>query len=217
MIDCNQLEGTSLLLDEKLQGELKGIFGKMETAVTLKAVVDMEEEKSKEMALFLKTAASLSDLLTLELYTPLEAEALEFDTKYLPATGLYKDGVYSGVSFHGVPGGREINSFVLAIYNLSGPGQEISRGLVKKIQKIKKPANIKVCVSLACHHCPAVVAASQRIAILNPLVEAQMLDANLYPALVERYGITRVPFVILNDETTFTGPRTIEELTGMLG
>lgn len=74
-----------------------------------------------------------------------------------------------------------------------------------------------MCVSLACHHCPAVVAASQRIAILNPLVKAQMLDANLYPALVERYGITRVPFVILNDETTFTGPRTIEELTGMLG
>ncbi len=217
MIDCNQFEGTSPLLDEKLQGELKGIFGKMETAVTLKAVVDMEEEKSKEMALFLKTAASLSDLLTLELYTPLEAEALEFDTEYLPATGLYKDGIYSGVSFHGVPGGREINSFVLAIYNLSGPGQEIGRGLVKKIQKIKKPANIKVCVSLACHHCPAVVAASQRIAILNPLVKAQMLDANLYPALVERYGITRVPFVILNDETTFTGPRTIEELTGMLG
>lgn len=137
MIDCNQFEGTSPLLDEKLQGELKGIFGKMETAVTLKAVVDMEEEKSREMALFLKTAASLSNLLTLELYTPLEAEALEFDTEYLPATGLYKDGVYSGVSFHGVPGGREINSFVLAIYNLSGPGQEIGRGLVKKIQKIK--------------------------------------------------------------------------------
>lgn len=217
MIDLNQIEGSSPLLDEKLQGELKGIFGKMESPVTLKAVVDMEEEKSREMALFLKTAASLSDLLTLELYTPQEAEALEFHRDYLPATGLYKEGVYSGVSFHGVPGGREINSFVLAVYNLSGPGQEIGRGLVKKIGKLKKPANIKVCVSLACHHCPAVVAASQRIAILSPLVEAQMLDANLYPALVERYGITRVPFVILNDENTFTGPKTIEELVGMLG
>ena len=217
MIDWNQFEGTSPLLDEKLQGELKKIFGKMEFPVTLKAAIDMEDEKSKEMALFLKTAASLSDLLTLELYTPQEAESLEFHTDYLPATGLYKDGVYSGVSFHGVPGGKEINSFVLAIYNLSGPGQEIGRGLVKKIQKNKKPANIKVCVSLACHHCPAVVAASQRIAILNPMVEAQMLDANLYPELVERYGITRVPFVILNDETTYTGPKTIEELVGMLG
>lgn len=144
MIDWNQFEGTSPLLDEKLQGELKKIFGKMEFPVTLKAAIDMEDEKSKEMALFLKTAASLSDLLTLELYTPQEAESLEFHTDYLPATGLYKDGVYSGVSFHGVPGGKEINSFVLAIYNLSGPGQEIGRGLVKKIQKIKKPANIKV-------------------------------------------------------------------------
>ena len=73
MIDLNQLEGTSPLLDEKLQEELKKIFGRMEMPVTLKAVVDMGEEKSREMALFLKTAVSLSDLLTLELYTPDEA------------------------------------------------------------------------------------------------------------------------------------------------
>lgn len=137
MIDLNQLEGTSPLLDEKLQEELKKIFGRMEMPVTLKAVVDMGEEKSREMALFLKTAVSLSDLLTLELYTPEEAKCLEVHTDYLPATGLYKDGAYSGVSFHGVPGGKEMNSFVLAIYNLSGPGQEIGRGLVKKSKKSK--------------------------------------------------------------------------------
>ena len=50
MIDWNQFEGTSPLLDEKLQGELKKIFGKMEFPVTLKAAIDMEDEKSKEMA-----------------------------------------------------------------------------------------------------------------------------------------------------------------------
>ena len=217
MINLADIAGSSPLLDEKLQNELKGIFGKMETAVTLRAVVDMAEEKSREMALFLKTVVSLSDLLTLELYAPEEADGLEFDTDYLPATGLYREAHYSGVSFHGVPGGKEMNSFVLALYNLSGPGQEIGKGLLKKIQKIKKETNIKICVSLACHHCPTVVAACQRIAILSPMVEAQMLDANLYPALVEKYGITRVPFVILNDQTTFTGPKTMEEMVGLIG
>ena len=38
---------------------------------------------------------------------------------------LNKDGEYSGVKFHGVPGGHELNSFLLAIYNLAGPGQAL--------------------------------------------------------------------------------------------
>ena len=48
--------------------------------------------------------------------------------------------------------------------------------------------------------------------MLNPLIEAEMIDANLYPDLVEKYQIKRVPFMIVNDRDTFTGPRSIEDL-----
>ena len=57
----------------------------------------------------------------------------ELNTAWLPVTGLYKDGAYGRAAFHGVPGGREINSFVLAVYNLAGPGQEVPKGTRKKI------------------------------------------------------------------------------------
>ena len=62
------------------------------------------------------------------------------------------DGLYQRAAFHGVPGGKEINSFVIGIYNAAGPGQEISRAAIKKIGKLKRPADVKICVSLACHH-----------------------------------------------------------------
>lgn len=207
----------SSLVDEALKTQLRGIFSRMQEPVTLKAVVDMQREKDAEMAAFLNAVAALGEKLTLELYSLEEAsQAPELDTTYLPVTGLYKNGTYGRVAFHGIPGGKEMNSFVLAIYNLAGPGQEVSRGLKKKIEKLNKKANIKICVSLACHHCPNVVAACQQVAILNPNVEAEMIDAALYEELVARYKIERVPMMIVNDSDIHMGNKTIEDIVTLL-
>lgn len=211
----------SRLIDEKLKEELRGIFGKLTDNVALKAVLDLSAEKGEELAGFLAVIASLSEKISLEMYTQEEAGqyAPELDTAYLPVTGLYKDGGYSGVAFHGVPGGKEINSFVIAIYNLAGSGQDIDRRTLKKIQKLQKlsgKVNLKICVSLSCHHCPKVVAACQRIAMLSDNIEAEMIDAVLYQDLVERYKIERVPLVIVNDEDIYIGPKTIEEMVDII-
>lgn len=207
----------SKLLDENLKKELSGIFLKLTEEVVLKAVIDMTTEKGVELAGFLTVIESLSPKISLEMYMPDEAEqAVELDTAYLPVTGLYKDGRYTGIAFHGVPGGKEINSFVLAIYNLAGSGQEVSSRAVKMLRKLERKMNIKICVSLACHHCPKVVAACQQIAVLSGQVEAEMIDAALYPKLVEKYKIERVPMIIVNDEEVYIGPKTIEEMTEIL-
>lgn len=216
MIDLSEISGESALLDEKTKETLKGIFGKLTREVELKAVVDLKEEKSLEMASFLKGIAALDSHILLSLYAPEEGEGLGMDTEHLPATGFFLDGVYQRTAFHGVPGGKEINSFVIGIYNLAGPGQELSRGTVKKIEKLSWPVRIKICVSLACHHCPGVVIACQRIAMMNPVIQAEMYDANLYPDLVEAYRIERVPLVVLNDRDIFMGPRSIEDLVQLL-
>lgn len=207
----------SPLVDETLRAELSKILSKLQEKVTLKAVVDLEQEKDRELASFLKAVVSLSKSLELELYTPKESDLVpELNIKYLPVTGLYRQDIFKRVSFHGIPAGKEINSFILAIYNLAGPGQEIGRGLVKKIQKLNKKSNIKVCVSLACHHCPGVVAACQRIALLNENIEAEMIDAALYEDLVKEYKIERVPFIIINDQESHMGAKAIEDIVTLL-
>lgn len=216
-IDLKTVPSGSSLIDETLKTQLQGIFSKMQEPVTLKAVVDLQREKDSEMAAFLNTVASLGEKLSVELYSPEEAsEVPELDTTYLPVTGLYKNGTYGRAAFHGIPGGKEVNSFVLAIYNLAGPGKEVARGLKKKIEKLNKKTNIKICVSLACHHCPNVVAACQQVAILNPNVEAEMIDAALYEELVAKYKIERVPMMIVNDSEVYMGNKTIEDIVTLL-
>lgn len=218
MIDLAGIGKTSMLIDEDLKEQLAGIFVKMEAPVVIKAIVDPEREKDAELAVFLNVIQGISDKLSLELYEPGEAAAAvpELNADYLPVAGLYKDGQYGRVAFHGVPGGEEINSFVLALYNLAGPGQDVPVRLQKKIEKLKKAANLKVCVSLACHHCPKVVAACQQIAILNPGIEAEMIDASLYPDLVSQYDIQRVPMLIINNKEIYMGSKTMEEIVNLL-
>ena len=84
------------------------------------------------------------------------------------------------------------------------------------IRKEKKSGLIKIFVSLACHHCPHVVAACHKIALLNPNVEAHMYDANLYPDLVSDYKIERVPMMVVNDTISYYGKKSIEEIANLL-
>lgn len=211
MIEMDKIPAESSLLDEKTKETMKGIFARLTKDIELKAVVDVQEEKSMEMASFLKGVEGLSPHIHLSLYEPGEGDGLPMDTVHLPVTGLYSDGEYQRAAFHGVPGGKEINSFVIAIYNLAGPGQEIDKSTLKKIEKLKKPVHVQIFVSLSCHHCPEVVSTCQRIAMLSPMVRAEMYDGNLYPDLVEKYRIERVPLVVLNEKDSFAGPRRMED------
>lgn len=217
MIDLTTIPSTSPLLEAGLLDQLGQVLAKMKLPVTLKAVVDLEDKNCQEMAAFLKGFCALSDLLSLELYPVAEADqAPELDITWLPVTGLYQEGTYGRAAFHGIPGGKEINSFVAAVIGLSGAGKAPGFLLKRKIDKIDKKTSLKVCVSLACHHCPGVVAACQQLAMANPNIEAAMIDARLYPDLVERYRIERVPFLIVNDQDTFMGNKTLEDVVNLL-
>ena len=71
---------------------------------------------------------------------------------------------------------------------------------------------LKICISLSCKFCPDVVAACQRIAILNPHVEASMIDIALFPQLKKEFNIMSVPAVIKNDNTLLFGSKTMDEI-----
>lgn len=217
MIDRTSISNESPLLDEALKEQLRALLGRMTQPVLLRAVLDESGGAGREMAEFLNAFCGLSDRLSLELYRPEESGcAPELDTAYLPVTGLYQDGVYRRAAFHGIPGGKEINSFVAAVLNLGGAGKGVGFLQKRKIDKIQKKTNLKICVSLSCHHCPAVVAACQQIALLNPNVEAEMIDARLYEDLVKQYQIERVPFLIVNDQDTYMGEKTMDDIVKLL-
>ena len=111
---------------------------------------------------------------------------------------------------------EEITSFAAALLNAGRAARPLDRYTKKDIGRIREPLNIQVCVSLGCHHCAQLVLHTQRIAWENPMVTSHMIDANLYPSLVERYQIQRVPMTVLNGETVISGGKTMMELTTLL-
>lgn len=207
----------SHLIDEELKNNLRMIFEKLERPICLKAVLDPEQRESLEMGAFLRAVADQSPLLELSLFEKGENEEADqaLDTEHLPATGLFDAEGYLGAAFCGVPGGKEINAFVAAIVNAAGPRKELDEKLLKKLGKLKKKNVIRVCVSLSCHHCQSVVTAGQTLALLSPHVECTMIDARLYPDLVEKYRLSRVPAILIG-EALYIGEKTMEELLALL-
>ena len=214
----DRIPADSPLVNEELKTQLKGIFDKLDKPLKLKVIIEEGNDTCMELGSFLKAIVSLNgklELAFLEKGEDPHADEL-LDATMLPVVGFFREEEYLGVSFHGVPGGQEINSFALAVYNAAGPGQAVEEKLLKKISKLKKQNNIKVCVSLSCHHCPAVVTAGQHIALLSPNVVCEMVDARLYPELVEKYKISRVPAVIINNSALYMGEKDMGELLGLL-
>lgn len=212
-------EGKSSLLNDAMRGQLKGIFAKMESDVTLVSIVDGSMPKSVELRDFLLDVTELGDKLHLELYNKGENPVMETKIhadKFPVVSLLNAAGEYSGVKYHGVPGGHELNSFILAIYNLAGPGQALDASILDTIKSINKKANIKVMVSLACHYCPDVVVGAQRIAIENPNIEAEMVDISQFQDIKKEYKVMSVPAMIINDEQVVFGAKKIDEIAALL-
>lgn len=211
--------GRSALLNDALRGQIATVLGRMENNVTLVTIVDPSNDKSIELRDLVIDIADLGEKLEAVVKTKGEDLALEEKVnadKYPVVALLNKDGEYAGVKFHGVPGGHELNSFLLAIYNLAGPGQALDASVLEAIKSIDKKVNIKVAVSLSCHLCPDVVVGAQRIAIENPNVETEMLDIANFPELKTKHKVMSVPCMIINDEKVTFGSKSIQDMLNFI-
>ena len=209
----------SKLLNDDLRKQIKSILNMMQNEITLVSIIDENNEKSLEFRDLILDMESLGEKLHVELYK--KSENLEIENKInadkLPVVALLdKDKNYSGVKFHGVPGGHELNSFILAIYNLAGPGQQLDGDILNSIKAFDKKTNLKVVVSLSCTLCPDVVVASQRLAIENKNIEAEMIDLSLFKEIKDKHKIMSVPAIIVNDEKVHFGSKKIDEILSLI-
>lgn len=188
-----------------MKEQLQQILDRLHKGVILQ-VWDDGSQKSQELQSFAAEFCQLDQHLQFQV-----APAPSRET-YLPVLRLLdnqqKD---TGICFGGIPTGHELNSLVLAIYNLAGPGQELSPQLIARIKALP-PTKIKIGVALTCHFCPDVVAACQHMAALNPNVSAEMLDLQLFPELRKQKHIMSVPATMINDGEVIFGSQTPEQL-----
>ncbi len=171
--------------------QLNAVFERMGSNLEI-CVTKNDDAKGIELLSAMNELAALSDKVTVK-------ELEDSSVQDLPVARFFKDGKYTGVGFHGIPGGHEFSSFVLAMYNAAGPGQPIDDADLEAIKAIDKEVNIKVLISLSCTMCPDLVVAAQRIASLNEKVTTEVYDLNLYADLRSQYKVMSVPCLVIND------------------
>ena len=201
--------GSDLFTGDMLS-QLHTVFARMAAPLILRLYLD-ETPLSAELRQYMEELAAQSSKLSVELSDPSDAD-------HLPCVRVCRaDGSWTGLAFHGVPGGHEFTSFVLGLYNAAGPGQALDEESRAAIQAIQKQTDLQILVSLSCTMCPELVTAAQRIAAENPNITAQVYDLNHFPDLREKYQVMSVPCLVVNSgEQVSFGKKSIRQLLELL-
>ncbi len=213
------VEKNTEFLDSSLKEQLSEIAKRFENNIELAVIKDSAWEKSFEIEAMVKEIASVSDKIKFSSYE--KGENIELEQKanierFPTIIILDKNGDFSGIKYSTLPSGHELNSFILAMYNIAGPGQKISDESLNKIAQLKKPVNIKIGVTLSCNNCPETVQSVQRIAAENKNIQVEIIDVLTFRDFKDKHEIMSVPAMVVNDRGIYFGRKNIDEVLGIL-
>ena len=192
------------LFTPEMRTQLETVFDRMENPLMLKLCLD-NRPVSKELQKYITTLIKMTDKLKLEIVT-------DNSDELSPYVKLYRDDIYTGLAFHGVPGGHEFTSFVLGMYNAAGPGQAMDEVIRKRIKGVEKQVDIKILVSLSCTMCPDLVIAAQHMAAIGEHITTEVYDIHHYESLKNKYKVMSVPCMVINDEYVYFGKKNIQQI-----
>lgn len=200
----------SELFTGDMLSQLHAVFSRMASPLVLRLGLD-ETPLSDELQRYMTELAAQSSKLSVEI-----SNAIDMDP--LPCVWVCRpDGSWTGLAFHGVPGGHEFTSFVLGLYNAAGPGQALDDESHTAIKAIRNPTDMQILVSLSCTMCPDLVTAAQRIAVESPCITAQVYDLNYFQDLREKYQVMSVPCLVINGgERVSFGKKNVRQILELL-
>lgn len=200
------------MIDDNSKTQIKNVFGQMKETVNVVIVTKKEHcDTCDDTVNFVTEITDLSDKLTLEVINVTDEKAKTLNVEMAPAIVLLgADNKDYGIKFYGIPAGHEINSFIMGILEISGTGETLSDALMKRINGINKPVDIKVFVTLGCPHCPGAVAKAHKIALLNSNVNAEMIEANIFGEIAQKFNVSSVPKIVFNNGAELIGDQPIE-------
>lgn len=208
------------IFNENIRRQLTDILSEMKDEVNLAFFTqEFECNTCRDARTFVEEFAGLSDKVQYEVFDLLGDKdvAEQYGVDKIPAIVLLdKDKKDYGIRFYGIPGGYEINSFLTALKEVSGNQEELPEELTGRIRAIDKDVHIQVFVTATCPYCPGAVVVGHRLALENPHIKADMVDASVYPDLSMKYRVMGVPKIIINEEHELVGAQPVTEFLKVL-
>jgi glutaredoxin-like protein len=150
--------------------------------------------------------ATLSNKISVDVFDFVKDvdKAQQYGIDKIPAIAVIGKIDY-GVRIFGIPYGYELSTLVEAIENVSKGTTDLTDKTKEIIKDIKTPVHIQVFVTLTCPHCPVAAAIAHKLAVESPMISADVIDAQEFPVLAQKYGVIGVPKIIINEKVEFTG------------
>jgi glutaredoxin-like protein len=202
------------LLDDKVKQEVKNIFGELKDPVNLVvftrnntiAVPGHDCQTCRDNDTLMKEISELSDKITLKTYDIVKDEktASTYGISRVPAT-LVEANKDLGIRMYGIPAGHEFATLLNALQMVSRSKSGLSSETIEKLKTISKPVHIQVFVTLSCPYCAPAASMAHSMALENENITADMINAQEFPELAQKYGVFSVPKVVINETVQFEG------------
>jgi glutaredoxin-like protein len=154
----------------------------------------------------LEEVAALSDLISLRQHTI--DEDREAFTRHgvdkIPAV-ILPTGDSRWLKYYGFPGGHELLTLVETIVDLSRGERLLADGVRKRLRKLKKDVLIQVFVTPSCPYCPQMARLAYHMALESPRITAEVIEAQEFPELSQRFKVQAVPTSVVNSKITIPG------------
>lgn len=172
----------------------------MELSEEVRLVAFLKEGKSsEELKKVLEQVAASSEKIKLEVYSIENKDKVEkYRVDRAPALAILGDKDY-GIRFYGVPKEQEYLALLSGIEAVSKRNTALPEEIKKKVRAIDQELRIKIFTTPLCIYCPKAVKIAHAFAIENELIRVDAIDATEFKELAEKYGVSAVPKIVLND------------------
>jgi glutaredoxin-like protein len=202
------------LLDEKIKAQVKNMLKDLSNPVKIVVFTQdsliyspgLECENCKDNRLLMEEVAGLSEKIKVEVYDFVndKKKVEEYGIDKIPATVIQGDKDL-GIRIYGMPAGYEFPTLLSAIRMVSNANTELTEGTRNKLKGLTKPVHLQVFVTLTCPYCASAASLAHKFAYENEMIKADVVNAQEFPQLAQRYNVFAVPKTVVNETIQFEG------------
>lgn len=198
-----------MTLPEDIKQQVKDEFASLSRKVILKVFTQSHDcQYCDDTTNLVKGVAQLSDFIAVEIYDFEKDQALaqKYKVEMVPAILLHNVDKEWPIRFYGIPAGYEFSALIEAIKYVGTGNTGLSEEILKQVQQIKTPTDLKVFVTTSCPYCSSSVLMAFQLAMANPeFINANMIEAAEFPQISTQFSVRAVPKTVVNDKNSFEG------------
>lgn len=191
-------------IEESDKQTIKELFGqRMESTAHIRFFTSKEDCQYCEDTLdILNQLAELSDKIDLQVLDK-DADsdkAGKLGVNMYPAIVFVDDDENdTGVHFYGIPSGYEFSTLIEDIIDVANNHTDLSPETIDVLKQIDEDVTLSVFITPTWPYCPRAVRVAHHMAMINPHIKGEMIEAMEFPDLSNKHNVMGVPKTVIND------------------